>query len=435
MAVHKYGLSICANSLLRDLADESPFRQKKYALGHTEPAPVLRRTSPKRGNAKSWATMRSMAAAPYSSRFFLFRAALFGLGLAVACGTPTESTSLGSGGSNSGGTGPEVGGANTGAAGPAGGGAGVGGATLGGNAAQPTGGQSGGNASAGGSVSGGAASSGGSSAAAGGNSTGGAGGGLGGSPSECTRALLDQALDDYLAALSAGDPNGLSLSPNLKFTENAEEAELGATSFWQNAGDAKHTQRALDTVECSVGAEAVIPEGGTDRPVAIRLKLKDSRITEIETIVVRPGDYQASFAVDSDPSAIIQASQEVGWHDPVPTGERATRQELIDWMNKYFRAFPSGVCNVASSCRRLENGGGNFSCGTGASCSASLPEESVFTPRIILADEERGIAVGLTIFDFQTSGHLDMHMMKMVGGEVQAVHAILRHTDGKSGWE
>jgi hypothetical protein len=34
-----------------------------------------------------------------------------------------------------------------------------------------------------------------------------------------------------------------------------------------------------------------------------------------------------------------------------------------------------------------------------------------------------------------TTGHLDMHMMKMSGGEVHAVQAILRDTDGQSGWE
>jgi hypothetical protein len=58
--------------------------------------------------------------------------------------------------------------------------------------------------------------------------------------------------------------------------------------------------------------------------------------------------------------------------------------------------------------------------------------------RVVIADEERGIAAGFTIFDFMTTGHLDMHMIKMTGSsthEVHAVHAILRNTDGVSGWE
>jgi hypothetical protein len=56
-------------------------------------------------------------------------------------------------------------------------------------------------------------------------------------------------------------------------------------------------------------------------------------------------------------------------------------------------------------------------------------------PRVIVVDELRGIAAGFTIFDFMTTGHLDMHMIKMSGDQVHAVHAILRDTDGESGWD
>ncbi|WP_437320241.1 hypothetical protein [Sorangium sp. So ce385] len=291
----------------------------------------------------------------------------------------------------------------------------------------------------------GSASSGGGAASTGGAGPGGGGGGAatgggqgsGGAPGgECTRELLDGLLDDYFAALAAGDPSSLPLAEGVKFTENAVQAEVGATDFWRNAGEVKHSQRALDTEACSVGAQAVIPEAGMDLPVALRIKVEGGEMTEIETIVVRPGDYTASFAVDSDPAAIIAIADDIGWHDEVPVAERATREELTSWIDKYFRAFPSGVCDVTGACRRLENGGGNFSCRTGASCNAGDPGAGgTFIPRVILADEVRGIAVGLTNFDFMTDGHLDMHMIKMSGGQVHAVHAILRDTNGMSGWE
>ncbi len=222
----------------------------------------------------------------------------------------------------------------------------------------------------------------------------------------------------------------------MKFTENAEVTEIGTTDFWMDAGETKYSQRALDTEACSVAAQAVIPEGGMDLPVAVRIKVVGGQMTEIETIVVRPGDYTASFAVDSNPAAIISIAEDIGWHDEVPEAQRATRQQLTAWVDKYFRAFPSGVCNVTSACRRLENGGGDFSCGTGASCSANTPTTGgEFIPRVIIVDEVRGIAAGFTIFDFQTVGHLDMHMIKMSGGQVHAVHAILQDTNGESGWD
>jgi hypothetical protein len=248
---------------------------------------------------------------------------------------------------------------------------------------------------------------------------------------------LDRLLDDYFAALSAGDPSSLPLAAGIKFTENAQETEIGTTDFWMNAGDTKYSQRALDTTLCSAAAQAVIPESGTDLPVAVRILVEDGELTEIETIVVRPGDYTASFAVASDPAAIIAIADDIGWHDAVPEGERATREALIGWVENYFRGFPSGVCDTTSACRRLENGGGNFQCSTGgAACDRN--GSGAFEPRVVIADEERGIAAGFTIFDFMTTGHLDMHMIKMTGSdahEVHAVHAILRNTDGQSGWE
>jgi hypothetical protein len=307
--------------------------------------------------------------------------------------------------------------------------AGTSGGLAGGSGGSP------GGAAAAGAASGGGAQAGGTGGAASAGASGSAGA-AGAASDECTRALLDSLLDDYLEALSAGDPASLPLATDVKFTENAQVAQLGMTPFWKNAGDAKYSQRALDTTACSVAAQAVIPENGTDLPVGLRIKVVEAKMTEIETIVVRPGDYTASFAVDSNPAAIIDIADDIGWHDEVPAAERATRQQLTSWVDKYFRAFPSGVCNVTATCRRLENGGGNFSCGTGASCSATTPTTGgELIPRITIVDEVRGIAAGFTIFDYQTTGHLDMHMIKMAGGQVRAVHAILRNTNGQSGWD
>lgn len=249
---------------------------------------------------------------------------------------------------------------------------------------------------------------------------------------ECTRGLLDGLMDAYFSALELHDPSSLPLADGVKFTENAEEVELGSTPFWMNAGRTAYSQRALDTTTCSVAAQAVIPEGATQLPVAIRLKVEAGTLSEIESIVVRPGDYNApGFAVASDPEAIIAIAPEIGWHDEVPPAERPTREQLSSWIEKYFRVFPNGVCDVTQACTRLENGGGSYSCGLSCSGSGS----SGFQARVVVVDEVRGIAAGLTVFDFQNVGHLDMHMVKMTGGQVHAVQAILRDTDGKSGWD
>jgi hypothetical protein len=213
----------------------------------------------------------------------------------------------------------------------------------------------------------------------------------------------------------------------VKFTENGRAMTLGTGGLWSTAGMVKHTQSALDTDQCTSATHAVVPEGNMDIPVAVRLKLVSQQITEIETIAVRPGDYSLG---PNNPAAIITAAPSIKWEE-VPTGTRATRTELTSWIDKYFRMFPRGVCNTSTACIRLENGGGNFMCtGGGGSCAAGQPTGTpVMTPRLILADVETGIGVGFTMF----MGNTDMHMFKMHGGQVHAVHAILGAASS-SGW-
>ena len=351
-----------------------------------------------------------------------------------------SSATAGTGGSGAGGS--SAGAAGTGALGGAGAG-GSGNAGTGGSGIAGTGGSSGGGTSglagtAGGGT--GGASNAGTSGGAGrggggGSGTGGRGGsasgGTGGSATGCTRELLRGTITAYFTALAAHSASTLPLASNVKFTENGKVMTLGQ-GLWMTAGAVKYSQSALDVEICSSGTHAVVPEGNMDIPVALRLKLQNGLITEIETIAVRPGDYKLSgqtFA--SNTGAIIAANSTVMWETAPAAAQRNTRAELIAWIDKYFRMFPRGVCNTVSSCRRLENGYGSFNCTDGASCAAGQPTGTpAMNPRILLADPDTGIGVGMTMF----MGNTDMHMFKMYGGQVYAVHAILGGASS-SGWE
>ena len=370
-------------------------------------------------------------------------------------GAGSGATAGSSGGSSStGGTGGGAGGANAGAGGtaaPGGAGAGGnGGSSTGGSSGAGTGGASsagtGGTAAAGRGGSGGASSAGtGGTAAAGRGGNGGtigpgrggtggtAGTGSGGSggAAACTRELLRSTITAYFTALAAHSSSTLPTAANVKFTENGVVRTLGQQGLWMTAGAVKYSQSALDVEACSSATHAVVPEGTMDIPVALRLKLQNQQITEIETIAVRPGDYRlGGTTYASNTAAMISANTSVMW-EAVPSGQRNTRAELIAWIDKYFRMFPRGVCNTVQSCRRLENGGGSFNCTDGASCAAGQPTGTpAMTPRVLLADPETGIGVGLTMF----MGNTDMHMFKMYGGQVYAVHAVLGGATS-SGWE
>jgi hypothetical protein len=288
-----------------------------------------------------------------------------------------------------------------------------------------------------GSASGGSAGSGGAPAAGqagapaiGGGGAGGAvaaAGAGGGSSGGCTRELLKATIDSYFSALAAHDPSTLPLASTLKFTENGKVSAPADAPLWKTAGTLKYSHSALDTETCSSATQAVVPDGATDIPVAVRLKLVDLKITEIETIAARAGDYTG---VTNNTAALAATKDTIKWEEPVPADKRNTRAELTAWMTKYFKQFPQGVCNTTPTCKRIENGGGNFVCGEGASCAASS-SSTVLNPRLVFADVETGLGVGFTLF---TGGHPDMHLFKMYGGQVYAVSAILSKGT-TTGWD
>jgi hypothetical protein len=180
----------------------------------------------------------------------------------------------------------------------------------------------------------------------------------------------------------------------------------------------------LDTESCNSVSESVVPDGSMDIPLGLRLKLAGGKISEIETIAVRPGDYTvfgSPFA--SNTMAIAASRDRVKWEEVVPADQRNTYQEITGWLERYFKTFPRGGCHLADNCQRLENGGGSFECSAALSCdeSAALTGSGALKPRLLIADTELGIGVGFTMF----MGHTDFHMIKMHGGDIYAVHAIL----------
>ena len=198
------------------------------------------------------------------------------------------------------------------------------------------------------------------------------------------------------------------------------------------AGAVKYSQSALDVEACSSATHAVVPEGTMDIPVALRLEAAepdDHRDRNHRRAARRLQAGRHDLRLEHRRDHLRQHHRHVG--DAPRTAQRNTRAELIAWIDKYFRMFPRGVCNTVSSCRRLENGGGSFNCTDGASCAAGQPTGTpAMTPRILLADPETGIGVGMTMF----MGNTDMHMFKMYGGQVYAVHAVLGGATS-SGWE
>jgi hypothetical protein len=353
--------------------------------------------------------------------------------LLVACSSDKSDTSN----ANSTGTGgtPPTGGTNTGGstAKPAGGTpaatggskASAGGAMSAGGAA--TGGVAAGGTSAGGAgkaaggASGGAGgapggtSAGGGAKSEGGSSAGAPSGGSGGAGTGCGREAQAAILDSYLKALVKHDPAGVPIADTVKYTENTKAVTVGE-GLWKNAGEPKLVRSLFDTETCNSVTQVVLPEGGKDSVMSLRLKLDSGKISEIEAIITRQGDFL--FSAEGYAKSVDQK-----W-EVLPEDQRNTRDELLAAAKAYFDLFSDMSVEVpwGMPCQRLEGGAMTFPCTQG------VPSGVTIGNRRYWADVETGVSVGFVLFGGSTSGLLDAHYFRLIDGTIRNVYSMTSNT-------
>ncbi len=93
--------------------------------------------------------------------------------------------------------------------------------------------------------------------------------------------------------------------------------------------------------------------------MAMRLKVRDRRISEVETLFYRKGagPQWSDAGVDG---ANARGAADSSWLVPVLPGVRATREQLtaiaLTWMNELAHYDPKAVVPVSDDCVRYENG-------------------------------------------------------------------------------
>ncbi len=166
----------------------------------------------------------------------------------------------------------------------------------------------------------------------------------------CDRACLEGFVDRYLDAVVAHDPSKAPIVKNAKFTENGQKLDLG-DGLW-NTMSGKGTYRLFvsDPQAGEVAFLGSIREDNTPAMLALRLKVRNRQISEIETFIQR-----------SDRSALGFEKIGYTWTDVIPPADRMTREELIKTANMYFSGMQKndgkGDYPFADDCNRIENGG------------------------------------------------------------------------------
>jgi hypothetical protein len=264
----------------------------------------------------------------------------------------------------------------------------------------------------------------------------------------CDRACLQGFVDSYLDAMSKHDASKLPVADSVKFTENGNAMKLGE-GFWKTAGASTYRLYALDPQSGDAGAQAVVAEKGELDLFFIRLKIKDKKIAEAETLVCRKGQA-GFFAPEKMTTAPALYSQ------PLKEAEQSTRSQLIEDASAYFTAVQTEGTKdyrsapLAADMNRFENGVQTTNVpilGSPAMSGAEQLDKGIFKGLVIdhrrfpVVDTEHGVVVGMMLMhanmNGQMGGILISEMFKVAGGKIRQVQAVMVNVpnDSTTGWK
>jgi hypothetical protein len=169
----------------------------------------------------------------------------------------------------------------------------------------------------------------------------------------CDRACMTGLVDRYLAALVRHDPTGLPLNRDVKFTENTARLKVGTEGLWVAASELPKGFHfyAIDVGAGQAGFYGVMKERDKPLIIALRLKVVNGQITEIEHVLARNLRPDTVKKMETARPEFVTA---------LPPANRLPRQQMVNIADSYFEAIEhaSGkLAPFADDCVRRENGG------------------------------------------------------------------------------
>jgi hypothetical protein len=280
--------------------------------------------------------------------------------------------------------------------------------------------------------------------------------------SACDRACLEQFADRYVDAMLAHKVDPELFAKNVIFTENGVRlpfSDKETEGLWHSmTGKGTYKFYIPDIETQQIAFVGTVKEGGsggarggmakpaspTTVALAVRLKIVNKLITEVEQLAIRP-ETSLSGSTSSSSSkfpptgeAVEQMGAKYGIPAPkflevIPEAERASRDELIKVANTYFTGLarndgPKGYYPFTEDCVRFENGMQastnvlkQFSDGSLRNIVSRIRDR-----RFVAVDRERGIVFAFGFFD-----HLNINWtwqiaewFKIEKGKISKIEAI-----------
>jgi len=243
----------------------------------------------------------------------------------------------------------------------------------------------------------------------------------------CPRSMLKAATDSYVAAQTAGNISKMALAPEVKYLENMSETtkEKGR---WNTALSIAYHFSIHDVARCKTFTEIIVTEGANKYVIGTRLKVKDGKITEIDSLVTGKDDWL--FNADD----YLKYAKAEDW-SVLPVDNRVTRQALIDAAHQYmdFVFMDKSIRPPwGTPCARLEGGAYTNPDGNDKdNCQIPEPLGNMFIQsRTFVVDEEMGTVNIFCRFGGE-SGMPDSHLIRMVNGRYRYIHTLSVNLTGQ----
>jgi len=253
------------------------------------------------------------------------------------------------------------------------------------------------------------------------------------SPGPCNRDCLYAFVDKFFDAMLSRCTCNLAMAPDAKYTENELAVKPGEGMWKTFSGRGTYRVYLADPATGQAGFYGDITEdaGLLQGVIALRIKVKDHRITEIETITVREqkrpkgglglntaGIMTPRMIDELDPKGFVSPSAAL--LEPLTAAE--TREELLSATKGYFDAYTLGkgsAAPFAAQCARRENGYAATNNPDGPAPDKAQPSFHVFSEgcageldrgffsalskardaRPMVVDEKQGLVLDLAFFD------------------------------------
>lgn len=241
---------------------------------------------------------------------------------------------------------------------------------------------------------------------------------------DCDRACLIAVTDTYLASLVSHNPGAAPLAANFVFIENTGEVKPGdkltprqtglkpGEGLWKSTtgGPTSFSVHVPDPKAQSAGWMGMMEESGKPVFVAVRLKLKEGKISEAEHLIVRRLDKTRLPNFQTPRTGLVTE---------IPESKRLRRDKLVAIGATYYDALDENngsLAPFAQDCEREDNG--EIAAGPKATwpadeptyphidmtCKGQLDSQVMFyidridERRVFAADPMYGLAMGLSHF-------------------------------------